>query len=140
MIPVIFISTLLNIPKFLESDIKYYDPWVDFSTGNEYWSFPGEFEHNGSHIFVNSETSANRTLYKHISELNSTSEWEVLFDGSRYDMNPRVGIVITWLRNHPRYMKYYTHWTQLFVKAIIPTVLLIYFNYKVSFLNFPCCS
>ena len=83
MIPVIFISTLLNIPKFLETDIKYHDPWDDFSRG----SFPGEFDHNGTHIFIN------QTLYKHISELNTTEEWGVLFDGKRYDMvsniNPR---------------------------------------------------
>jgi len=127
VIPVIFISTFLNIPKFLESDIEYYNPWDDFSTGNQYWSYPGEFEHNGSHIFHN------QTVYKHISELNSTVEWEILFDGNRHDMSTDTGpgIIITWLRQHPVYMKYYTHWTQLFVKAIIPTVLLIYFNYKI---------
>ena len=76
MIPVIFISTLLNIPKFLESDIEYYDPWNDFTQGK----FPGEFDHNGTHIFING------TLYKHINELNRTDEWKVLFDGNRYDM------------------------------------------------------
>ena len=83
MIPVIFISTLLNIPKFLETDIKYNDPWDDFTQRG----FPGQFEHNGSHIFVN------QTLYKHISELHANDEWEVLFDGKRSDMvsniNPR---------------------------------------------------
>jgi len=123
VIPVIFISTLLNIPKFLETDIEYHDPWDDFSTG----SFPGEFGHNGTHIFIN------QTLYKHISDLDTTEEWDVLFDGKRHDMVSNINpyVKIKWLRQHPLYMKYYIHWTNLFVRAIIPTVLLIYFNYKI---------
>jgi len=46
-------------------------------------------------------------------------------------MSPSPYIAITWLRKHPDYMKFYIYWTNLFVKAIIPTVLLIYFNYKI---------
>ena len=121
MIPVIFISTVLNIPKFLESDISYYDPWDDFSENKQF-----SYDKNGT-------IRVNGTIYKHISDFNLSLEWEMFFDGKRTNMDPGPpGIVITPLRQHPFYMKYYTHWTQLFVKAIIPTILLIYFNYKVN--------
>ena len=38
---------------------------------------------------------------------------------------------VTWLRMHPYYIIYYNNWTRLIAIGILPTVLLIYFNYKV---------
>ena len=84
MIPVLFISTLLNIPKFLESDIIYSDPWDDFNHGRLNEKGEGEFTYNDTgHIFVNN------TYYKHIDDLYSDanySDWKVLFDGGRKDL------------------------------------------------------
>ena len=40
-------------------------------------------------------------------------------------------ITVTALRQNPEYMIYYIYWTRLVVMGILPTILLIYFNYKV---------
>ena len=37
----------------------------------------------------------------------------------------------TKLRSDPYYVIYYSNWTRLITMGLIPTVLLIYFNYKV---------
>jgi hypothetical protein len=41
-------------------------------------------------------------------------------------------ITVTALRQNPEYMIYYIYWTRLVVMGILPTILLIYFNYKVG--------
>ena len=41
-------------------------------------------------------------------------------------------VQVTNLRKHPDYAIFYTTWTRLFIIGIIPTLLLIYFNYKVG--------
>ena len=123
MIPVIFISTLLNIPKFLESKVIHDDPWGDLEDGLE----RGE---NDTLI----HTQFNISL-----DINNISveNWKLFTNDRREHMVPeKPWIGVTDLRSNANYMIYYTQWTQLFVKAIIPTVLLIYFNYKVSSIIF----
>jgi hypothetical protein len=44
-------------------------------------------------------------------------------------------VQVTNLRKHPDYAIFYTTWTRLFIIGIIPTLLLIYFNYKVTMMN-----
>ena len=117
MIPVIFISTLLNIPKFLESKVIFDNPWDDLHDDVT----RGE---NDTLIFANMSWNINN-----ITE----DEWKLFTGGRRTSMVPETPYIgVTELRSDANYMIYYTQWTQLFVKAIIPTVLLIYFNYKVS--------
>ena len=41
-------------------------------------------------------------------------------------------IRVTDLREDPNYIIYYNNWTRLVVIGVVPIVLLIYFNYKVS--------
>ena len=43
----------------------------------------------------------------------------------------QYSITVTALRQNPEYMIYYIYWTRLVVMGILPTILLIYFNYKV---------
>ena len=40
-------------------------------------------------------------------------------------------IETTPLRQNLNYVIYYIYWTRLFAMGILPTILLIYFNYKV---------
>ena len=50
------------------------------------------------------------------------------YDGEGYY---EYSITVTALRQNPEYMIYYIYWTRLVVMGILPTILLIYFNYKV---------
>ena len=43
-------------------------------------------------------------------------------------------ITTTPLRRDPYYTIYYTNWTRLILIGVLPILLLIYFNYKVSLL------
>ena len=47
----------------------------------------------------------------------------------------RYSITVTELRQNPDYMIYYIYWTRLVVMGILPTILLIYFNYKVRHIS-----
>ena len=47
-------------------------------------------------------------------------------------IHKEVELTITDLRNDPTYIIYYTNWTRLFAIGLIPTTMLIYFNYKVG--------
>ena len=47
----------------------------------------------------------------------------------------KYSITVTELRQNPDYMIYYIYWTRLVVMGILPTILLIYFNYKVRHIS-----
>ena len=47
-------------------------------------------------------------------------------------VHSRYGITVTDMRKNPAYTIYYTNWTRLILIGILPTISLIYFNYKVS--------
>ena len=48
----------------------------------------------------------------------------------------KYSITVTALRQNPEYMIYYIYWTRLVVMGILPTILLIYFNYKVRHISY----
>ena len=48
------------------------------------------------------------------------------------NMKTKSFIGVTELRRNQDYVTYYTNWTRLVLIGIAPTVLLVYFNYKVN--------
>ena len=50
----------------------------------------------------------------------------------RGNMKTESYIGVTELRRNQDYVMYYTNWTRLVLIGIVPTVLLVYFNYKVN--------
>ena len=48
------------------------------------------------------------------------------------NMKTESYIGVTELRRNQDYVMYYTNWTRLVLIGIVPTVLLVYFNYKVN--------
>merc|ERR1712223_1285310 len=91
VIPVILLSTLLNIPKFLESEVHYDD-----------------YEILDTHFSIGHN---NTLLY---DETNLTNYYGNQFKSQ----NP--SITVTGLRKNAYYVIYYTQWTSLGFKAIIP--------------------
>ena len=51
------------------------------------------------------------------------------------NMKTKSFIGVTELRRNQDYVTYYTNWTRLVLIGIAPTVLLVYFNYKVNVHN-----
>ena len=51
------------------------------------------------------------------------------------NMKTKSFIGVTELRQNQDYVMYYTNWTRLVLIGIVPTVLLVYFNYKVNVHN-----
>ena len=63
------------------------------------------------------------------------AEWLKITGGYNFDeflYKKIYYIAVTDLRKNPDYHIYYNNWTRLFLIGIIPTVFLIYFNYKVN--------
>ena len=85
------------------------------------------------------DTKDNSIWFNH-TKLNQSyyteSQWTELtqgFDFNNVQYSNEYHIEVTELRKDADYTIYYTNWTSFFLKGIIPTFLLIYFNYKVSF-------
>lgn len=116
--PVIFLSFLFNIPKFLEARIGYE------LTGPTNQSRVIEVNHgmyNGSvAVFIDG------SYYKleHGQGVNHTvDQLKELFE---------VPVVeVTELRREPAYAIYYNNWTRLLILGIIPAIMLVYLNYKI---------
>ena len=53
----------------------------------------------------------------------------------KQNMKTKSFIGVTELRQNQDYVMYYTNWTRLVLIGIVPTVLLVYFNYKVNVHN-----
>lgn len=101
--PVVIVSILINIPKFLESEVN-----VDHIVDDTHPSVI-KFD-NGSYTFNNSYN---------LEELRD----------SIYTVTHTIGV--TTLRRDPYYIMYYNNWTRLILVCILPTILLMYFNYKI---------
>ena len=67
--------------------------------------------------------------------LSTSNSNEMDTDDNGYELS----IAVTALRRNPEYMIYYIYWTRLVVMGILPTILLIYFNYKVRILHVKMC-
>ena len=63
--------------------------------------------------------------------LNMTSDYAETNKEEIKEGHYQYSITVTALRQNPEYMIYYIYWTRLVVMGILPTILLIYFNYKV---------
>ena len=137
MIPVILLSTLLNIPKFLESEVHYDDYEIldtHFSIGHNNTLLYDET--NLTNYYGNQFKSQNpniteEEIYHWLGVLIEENQNKVKFTEGLYSTQA-PSITVTGLRKNAYYVIYYTQWTSLGFKAIIPTILLIYFNYKVS--------
>ena len=80
-----------------------------------------------------------KTLWFNNTMLNQSfyteAEWLKITGGYNFDeflYKKIYYIAVTDLRKNPDYHIYYNNWTRLFLIGIIPTVFLIYFNYKVN--------
>ena len=92
-----------------------------------------ELDTTDNSIWFNN-TKLNQSYY-------TESQWTELtqgFDFNNVQYSNEYEIQVTELRKDADYTIYYTNWTSFFLKGIIPTFLLIYFNYKVSFWEMAC--
>lgn len=126
VVPVVLISTFINIPKFFESEVK---------RGQQYYLANGFFFED--ELFCN-ETMVQENLkylcqetYVDQSKMTEEDWVKISNGGSSYNELFPHKIFVTELRQSKEYVIYYTNWTRLILISIIPTVLLIYFNYKV---------
>lgn len=117
VVPVVLISTLVNLPKFFESRVET----------SRFPVLPPGFRLDQDGILFLNDTQLNRSLH-------TEEEWVDLTGGFNVEditFNVERRIAVTDLRKNPHYTIYYNNWTRLFVIGIIPYLLLIYFNYKV---------
>ena len=112
VVPVVFISILVNLPKFFESYVE---------------------ERKIPLLPIGYYLGENGTVYANGTLLENFTVDDVEFEYSYY-------IQVSDLRKNPHYTTYYTNWTRFFILGIIPTILLIYFNYKVSYFKYFCIS
>ena len=105
MVPVLSFSSAVNLPKFFESYVEAYKQ---------------EIVPDGYKIWPDDTVRVNGTIIENLTRADLPYEYE-------YD------IEVTDFRKNTYYTIYYTNWTRLLIMGIIPTVLLIYFNYKVIF-------
>jgi hypothetical protein len=115
-VPVVLISTLINLPKFFESTVK---------TSVIYPKLPSDWSLDFTNGLMFNGSLVNRTHHTDEEWFNMTGGFD--FDDISYEHR----IAVTALRKNPDYTIYYNNWTRLFVIGIVPTILLIYFNYKV---------
>ena len=116
----IFISTLVNLPKFFESHVET----------KSYPVLPNGFSVGENDTLWLNETRVDKSSL-------SEADWRVItngngdsFDDILYEVTHTI--TVTDMRKNPAYTIYYTNWTRLILIGIIPTILLIYFNYKVG--------
>ena len=105
MVPVLSFSIAVNLPKFFEAYVE---------------TEKHEILPNGYELWADNTVRVNGTILENFTEEDLEYEY-------------RYRIEVTDLRKNPYYTIYYTNWTRFFIMGIIPTVLLIYFNYKVIF-------
>lgn len=109
IIPVCILSFLLNVPKFLEAEIKYQKVAL----------VPPSLSTNGpSETFFDGVESTSTDFLTNGSSTDTTA----------FYMKPVLSI--TPLRMHPLYSNY-NNWSRLFVLGIIPFALLVFFNVKI---------
>ena len=106
VVPVLSFSIAVNLPKFFEAYVE---------------TEKHEILPDGYELWPDNTVTFNGTILENFSE-----------EDLEYEYHYRIEV--TDLRKNPYYTIYYTNWTRFFIMGIIPTVLLIYFNYKVIFL------
>lgn len=103
VLPVVFITFLLNIPKFLEGQLK----WEDESMA----------------IQQTEEAEMNHSLEMNEPMQNFTDEvprWVPSYQPTE-------------LRKNSDYIRYYIMWGRMFTTALIPVLLLVFLNAKIIF-------
>jgi len=103
VLPVVLITFLLNIPKFLEGEVKWRDDSMAIQQIHE-----AEKNHS---------LEINEPLKNWTGEI---PQWE-------------PGYQPTNLRKNSDYIKYYIMWGRMFTTALIPVILLLFFNAKIIF-------
>ena len=105
VVPVLSFSSAVNLPKFFESYVEAYKQ---------------EIVPDGYKIWPDDTVRVNGTIIENLTRADLPYEYEYYIE-------------VTDFRKNTYYTIYYTNWTRLLIMGIIPTVLLIYFNYKVIF-------
>eukprot|EP00093_Oithona_nana_P009090 09090.XXX_64533_60387_1 [CDS] Oithona nana genome sequencing. len=103
VVPVLSFSIAVNLPKFFEAYVE---------------TEKHEILPDGYELWPDNTVTFNGTILENFSE-----------EDLEYEYHYRIEV--TDLRKNPYYTIYYTNWTRFFIMGIIPTVLLIYFNYKI---------
>ena len=110
-----------------------------FASCSPGWSY-GLFSVAAPNLPPGFKIDSDRSIWFNHTKLNQSyyteSQWNELtlgFDFENVQFSDEYFIEVTELRKDEDYTIYYTNWTRLFLMGIIPTFLLIYFNYKVSF-------
>ena len=111
MVPVVFFSVAINIPKFFESRV------------NEKYVYRA----NGT-VVPDGLVDVVREYHRGID--NGTDDGDDFLGD--HGIKKAVFVATTELRDDPNYIVYYTNWTRLVAIGLVPTVMLIYFNYKVG--------
>ena len=104
MVPVVTFSVAFNLPRFFETHVI---------TEKIPLNLP-----DGYHLHKDGTVTSEGIVVENFTQ-----------DDLDFDYDYQIGI--TPLRNNPYYTIYYINWIRFFILGIIPTVLLIYFNYKI---------
>merc|ERR1719232_693026 len=103
VVPVLSFSSAVNLPKFFESYVE---------------AVKHEIVPDGYKLWPDDTVRVNGTLIENLTRADLPYEYEYYIE-------------VTDFRKNTYYTIYYTNWTRLLIMGIIPTVLLIYFNYKI---------
>ncbi|XP_023345153.1 FMRFamide receptor [Eurytemora carolleeae] len=112
LVPVVLLSVLLNVPKFLETE--YY-----------YTSTKEETNATNLLLVLNEQNASN---------LLSAEDWSFLVnftmvhDDPKETVNNTLAVRLTSLRNNPTYVKYYTFLTRMVITGLIPFTALVFFK------------
>lgn len=119
VVPVVFISTIFNIPKFFESHVQTS---IEPILGDGF-----SLDDNGTLYY--DDIQLQKDLLTPEDWYRVTAQNGFTFDDIVYEETHSISI--TEMRKDPAYIIYYQNWTRLVVMGLLPTLLLIYFNYKV---------
>jgi len=114
ILPVLILSFVLNIPKFLEGKIHWYPE----KSAGTHWYPEDELNHAGDEF---DHYEVNRT------ELDYIYDEEVSVSAPEYQIAYRA----TELRKNSNYIKFYRTYFKIFSTAVVPFLALIFINLRI---------
>jgi 7 transmembrane receptor (rhodopsin family) len=119
VLPVVLFSIVLNIPKFLETELVY-DEYEAALTANKATA-PFDMEN---------DTDLGSLLLEE-SYLDNIAEGKIIPTLSPPGLKPALNLRMSKLRNDSDYIAYYIFATRLLVTGLLPFGALVFFNYRI---------
>jgi hypothetical protein len=119
VLPVVLFSIVLNIPKFLETELVYDDYEAALSANKATASMGIEKDTEFDSLLLEDSYLDNEEAKTSIPTLSTP------------DLKPALNLRMSKLRNDSDYIAYYIFATRLIVTGLLPFGALVFFNYRI---------